>query len=342
MKTLSKFIILLVTLSVYSISCGNAYKIEIPHWDYTQDDNDDTTNGDGLPDPDVPKEETLLVPEQWQTEIVNDGVKYHHFERFDDITKGYQIVNVLEIDLNNPEYKIKFTYSNPSQTLSTVMKNNPTAIGGINGGYETDAIYIKVNNSIISEVSLPPNHLRFWKHEAAVFSDGGRRVGIVYAGKDGEKAIETYKNLEASNIIASAPMLVDNFDPKGESFVDGSYSMEELEQFDYEDYRRHQGVRHPRTVYALTRDNDLLLITIDGRWPGKAEGMNAAEVTKFIVKHFNPQYAINMDGGGSTTLCVKGFGHPETNVVNYPTDGGTHDHTGERSVTTHILVVPAE
>ena len=59
--------------------------------------------------------------------------------------------------------------------------------------------------------------------------------------------------------------------------------------------------------------------------------MNAAEVTRFIAKYFNPQWAINMDGGGSTTLTVKGLGHPETNVVNYPTDGGTHDHTGERS-----------
>ena len=108
-------------------------------------------------------------------------------------------------------------------------------------------------------------------------------------------------------------MLVNDYDPMGERFVDGSYTEEQLSQFDYEDYRRHQGVRHPRTVYALTEDNDLLLIAIDGRWPGKAEGMNAAEVTRFIVRYFN--------------------------VVNYPTDGGTHDHTGERKVTTHLLVL---
>ena len=161
----------------------------------------------------------------------------------------------------------------------------------------------------------------------------------MYGGSDGEKAIEAYRNLEADNIIANAPMLVNDYDPMGERFVDGSYTEEQLSQFDYEDYRRHQGVRHPRTVYALTEDNDLLLIAIDGRWPGKAEGMNAAEVTRFIVRYFNPQWAINMDGGGSTTLTIKGLGHPETNVVNYPTDGGTHDHTGERKVTTHLLVL---
>lgn len=58
--------------------------------------------------------------------------------------------------------------------------------------------------------------------------------------------------------------------------------MEQLESFDYEDYRRHQGVRHPRTVVAVTEDKDLLLVTIDGRWAGKAEGMSAKEVTLFL------------------------------------------------------------
>lgn len=220
-----------------------------------------------------------------------------------------------------------------------MVKKEPSAIAGINGGYEPEAIYIKVNNAIISEVTLPPGHLRWWKHEACIFSEGERTVGIMYGGSDGEKAIEAYRNLEVDNIIANAPMLVNDYDPMGERFVDGSYTEEQLSQFDYEDYRRHQGVRHPRTVYALTEDNDLLLIAIDGRWPGKAEGMNAAEVTRFIVRYFNPQWAINMDGGGSTTLTIKGLGHPETNVVNYPTDGGTHDHTGERKVTTHLLVL---
>ena len=27
-----------------------------------------------------------------------------------------------------------------------------------------------------------------------------------------------------------------------------------------------------------------------------------------LKKHFNPQYALNMDGGGSTTMYVKPFG----------------------------------
>ena len=56
-------------------------------------------------------------------------------------------------------------------------------------------------------------------------------------------------------MLASAPTLIDDYNPLGETFV-GNYTMEQLESFDYEDYRRHQGVRHPRTVVAVTEDKD--------------------------------------------------------------------------------------
>ena len=80
-------------------------------------------------------------------------------------------------------------------------------------------------------------------------------------------------------------------------------------------------------------------MTVDGRWPGKAEGMTAKEMTEFIAKHFNPQYALSLDGGGSTTMCVRGYGDKETYCVNYPTDNGKFDHKGERKVPTHIYVI---
>lgn len=67
--------------------------------------------------------------------------------------------------------------------------------------------------------------------------------------------------------------------------------------------------------------------------------MNARELTFFLKENFDPQYALNMDGGGSSTLCVSGQGDPDTHVVNYPTDGGGFDHTGERLLVTHIYVM---
>lgn len=44
--------------------------------------------------------------------------------------------------------------------------------------------------------------------------------------------------------------------------------------------------------------------------------------------------AINLDGGGSSTMYIKEFG-----VVNYPSDNGLHDHEGERPVSNAILLL---
>lgn len=73
--------------------------------------------------------------------------------------------------------------------------------------------------------------------------------------------------------------------------------------------------RHPRTAIAL-RGKELLLITVDGR-NEKAAGMSLYELADFL-KWLKVEQAINLDGGGSTTMWVKGF--PEKGVVNHPSD----------------------
>ena len=138
------------------------------------------------------------------------------------------------------------------------------------------------------------------------------------------------------NIFSSSPMLIENYQPVGATFI-GDITGLELTKLEYEDYRRHQGVRHPRTAIALTRSNILLLITIDGRSVNSA-GMSAKEVTEFLREYFNPRYALNMDGGGSTTMYIKGSGESLTDVVNYPTNNSRYDHYGQRRVATHILI----
>lgn len=157
--------------------------------------------------------------------------------------------------------------------------------------------------------------------------------------RDIEKTRAVYNKREEANILSSAPMLIDNYETVGANFVPDGYSQSQLEALKYEDPIRHQGVRHPRTAVALTKDKHFLMIVVDGRRPGIAEGMNARELTFFLKENFNPQYALNMDGGGSSTLCVAGQGDPDTHVVNYPTDRGGFDHTGERVLSSHIYVM---
>jgi exopolysaccharide biosynthesis protein len=91
--------------------------------------------------------------------------------------------------------------------------------------------------------------------------------------------------------------------------------------------------RNPRTGVAVTK-NRVLLITIDGR-NENAAGVTIVEMAK-IVKWLNAQDGINLDGGGSTTMWIKGT--TANNVVNYPTDNKKWDHDGVRKVANVVLV----
>ena len=99
--------------------------------------------------------------------------------------------------------------------------------------------------------------------------------------------------------------LIDDYISVGATFVPEGLTPEDIKKFRYEDYRRHQGNRHPRTAVALTDDNHLLLIVVDGRWDF-ASGMSARELTLFLAKHFNPRWALNLDGGGSSCMLING------------------------------------
>jgi exopolysaccharide biosynthesis protein len=84
--------------------------------------------------------------------------------------------------------------------------------------------------------------------------------------------------------------------------------------------------RHPRTVIARDRQGAIWLLAIDGRRPERALGMTFAEMQAFLAR-LGMVDALNLDGGGSTTMVVKG------EIVNRPSD-----LTGARPVSDAIIV----
>ena len=68
------------------------------------------------------------------------------------------------------------------------------------------------------------------------------------------------------------------------------------------------------------------MLTVDGRSKGNADGVSIPELA-FLARMLGAEDAINLDGGGSTTLWLKELG-----VVNYPSDNRRYDHAGERAV----------
>ena len=260
------------------------------------------------------------------TQLDGDKLVWYSFrgEKFG----AQQFVNIISLDLNCKDYELEFVAIDRLDSLSSVAMRHD-AVVAINGTYEWDASFVKVDGKAFSEITLPADHLRYWKHEGAVAYDG-KKIEIGYGDKS------SYAKSKMPNMLSSSPMLIDNYKQVGATFV-GDISKLNISKLPSEDYRRHQSVRHPRTAVALTRSNRLLLITVDGRSVNSA-GMSAKELTEFLVTWFNPRYALNMDGGGSTTMYIKGSGESLTDVINYPTDNRRYDHYGQRRVSSHILV----
>ncbi len=86
--------------------------------------------------------------------------------------------------------------------------------------------------------------------------------------------------------------------------------------------------RHPRTAVATLADSRVLLMVVDGRQPDYSIGMTLADVAG-VLREFGAVEAINLDGGGSTTMVVAGT------VVNRPSDVA-----GERPVSDVLLILP--
>ena len=84
--------------------------------------------------------------------------------------------------------------------------------------------------------------------------------------------------------------------------------------------------RHPRTAVAARADGSLLFVTVDGRDPGWSVGMSLAELSDLLLE-LGAVDAVNLDGGGSTTMVVRG------ETVNRPSDP-----TGERANGDAILL----
>jgi exopolysaccharide biosynthesis protein len=86
--------------------------------------------------------------------------------------------------------------------------------------------------------------------------------------------------------------------------------------------------RNPRTLAGVTADGRLVLVTIDGRRRGWSAGVSLVEAAR-VMRSLGARDALNLDGGGSTTMTVRG------RVVNRPSDSGR-----ERPVSDGLFVLP--
>lgn len=90
-------------------------------------------------------------------------------------------------------------------------------------------------------------------------------------------------------------------------------------------------MRHPRTFMGWDDNGMVYMVVVDGRFPGQADGMSIPELAT-VCRLLGLKDAINLDGGGSSTLWTD-----STGVVNYPYDNRKFDHQGTRKVPNIVI-----
>jgi hypothetical protein len=63
--------------------------------------------------------------------------------------------------------------------------------------------------------------------------------------------------------------------------------------------------KHPRTLFGYTKNNKIIIMLIEGRNPGKAEGASLTQAAKLMI-NLGCTEALNLDGGGSSCMLING------------------------------------
>lgn len=255
-----------------------------------------------------------VIQAGWDVQKIAPGIKLKQYWFNQTLFNSNQNISILEIKRNRRN-RIDVEADSQALKITSAFGTQHDAIAALNGtffdmkkGGSVD--YIRVNGKIINSTRLPANGSRTIHQKAAIVINHGR-VDIIEW--DGSRNWEDM--LPGEDIMVTGPLLLRGRQPTG---LDSTALFV---------------ARHPRTAVAIKADK-ILLITVDGR-NEKAAGMSLFELARFL-RWIKADHAINLDGGGSTTLWIRD--QPGNGVVNYPSDNKKWDYQGERPVANVLLV----
>lgn len=254
------------------------------------------------------RDSIAVVSKAWKETEIRKGVVWKQ-GHFDNLFDSEQEINFVEIDLKKNLKKLRLAAEPSELKLTSQLALEHQALVAINGGFfdmknggATD--FIQVDNQVVNRTRKVTDRgnalLQFSKNKIAI-----------------KPAVDTvYEADDHPNVLLSGPILIvrgDTYPLKKNAFNDN---------------------RHPRTAIAVTHDHKMLLFVVDGR-NKSSHGMNLCELSKTLC-WLGAHDAMNLDGGGSSTLYIKGA--TASGVVNHPSDNKLFDQKGERSVANIIYI----
>lgn len=250
-----------------------------------------------------------IVSAQWEITIAQNGI-IHKRAAIPHLYKGNQYINLIEIPAKGKHrYDIAVSDMKP---ISWLAKENQ-AKAAINGSFynmqEGNSVcFLKVGKEVVDTTLTREFQLRV---TGAVHTHKKKLKVMPWS-----KEIEKKYRKEKGTVLASGPLLLKDGNVCSWEMCSSSFVM----------------TKHPRSAVFTTKDKRTVFITVDGRSKGNAIGVSIPELTH-LVRILGGEDALNLDGGGSTTLWME-----EAGVLNCPSDNGKFDHEGERKIPNIIYV----
>ncbi len=249
----------------------------------------------------------VVVNAKWQVRKLDKGVWLStcHF-RDSSLFMSNQNISILEVRQNR---KLRLTLgveASLRKTTSAFGVENK-ALAALNGTFFDmskggSVLYIRKDGKTFNKSILNS------RNNAAIVIDKKRLKLQVSNG-----VVDWEEQLKGEDIMVSGPALL--IGSNEVSLDSNTFNL----------------TRHPRTIIATGNRKRVYFITVDGRHANSA-GMSLFEA-RSVLRWIRLKNAINLDGGGSTTLWTS-----STGVVNYPSDNKKWDHKGERPVANVILL----
>ncbi|OIN59981.1 phosphodiester glycosidase family protein [Arsenicibacter rosenii] len=262
-----------------------------------------------------PSDSLRFARQTWKQTKVKRRIVWRE-AHVDTLFQAPQNINILMFPNGRRKPSIRFGSAGQQLKPTSWFGNRDRALAAVNGtffdvknGGSVDMI--TVGGQLMDTTRYTPGKALPEHQQAAILIEKNK-VKIVLGGNQAGWE----RSLTAPDVMVTGPLLI----------LDGN--RHPLLKNAFNDNR------HPRTCACVTTDNKVLLLTADGR-NAKAAGLNLHELAS-VMKWLGCRDAINLDGGGSTTMWVQG--QPENGVVNYPSDSKQWIHTGERPVSNVLYV----
>ena len=253
----------------------------------------------------------------WTTGEPNPGV-YWREASIDSLFGSTQHINLLTFKNRPRRMRIAFVSAGDSLKKTSWLAQEHKAAAAVNGtffdtkrGGSVDMI--RIDGTTLDTTRLGKNQTRV-EHSQAAIVIRRNKLKIVYGGT----GPRWDQQRPEPNVMVTGPLLL--LDGRPHPLLKNAFNDN----------------RHPRTCACVTADRRVIWLTADGRH-ANAAGLSLPELTK-LMQWLGCRDAINLDGGGSTTMWLAGQG--ENGIVNYPSDGKNWVRTVERPVSNALVLEP--